>query len=202
MTRSVRSRAPGCERGRGGRGLLSLRSSEQRCSDARPSSHTTTRAPSDAVPIPCTAVTVAGKAPTIGHNFVAPSATLAGDVKLGSGASVWYGAVVRAHGASVSIGELSNVQENATVVSAPSAPVSIGKLVTIGAGSLVNGATLLDGCSVGPGCVVSTGASIGAKAVLAAGSVLPPRATVPAGQVCAPAQTRSPCAPHRAAARG
>ncbi|KAG8463595.1 hypothetical protein KFE25_003868 [Diacronema lutheri] len=137
------------------------------------------------LPIPCTVVTVGAKAPTIGQSFVAPSATVAGDVMLDTGASVWYGAVVRAHGSRVTIGEMSCVQENAIVTSKPTAPVSVGKLVTIGAGSLVEGATLLDGCSVGPGCVVSPGSSIGAKAILAAGSVLAPKATVPAGQLWA-----------------
>jgi carbonic anhydrase/acetyltransferase-like protein (isoleucine patch superfamily) len=152
-----------------------------------------------AVPIPCTAVTLGGKAPTIGQNFVAPSATVAGQVELKAGASVWYGAVVRAQGSSVSIGELSAVHENATVLSTKDAPVSIGKLVTVGAGSTVVGATLLDGCTVGCGCIVPAGASIGAKSILTAGSVLAPRTTVPAGQVRALRifKPRVPRAPRR-----
>ncbi|KAJ1625033.1 trimeric LpxA-like protein [Pavlovales sp. CCMP2436] len=137
------------------------------------------------LPIPCTLVTIGGKAPSIGQNFVAPSASLVGDVSLSPGASVWYGAVVRATGAPITIGELSCVQENATLVSKPSAPLSIGRLVTIGAGALVEGATLLDGCSVGPGCIIAAGSSMGVTSILAAGSVLAAKTAVPAGEIWA-----------------
>lgn len=137
------------------------------------------------LPIPCTAVSLGGKTPSIGQNFVAPSATLAGQVDLKPGASIWYGAIVRAQGAAITIGELSNVQENATLTSRPAMPLSIGKLVTIGAGSIVDASTLGDGCTLGCGCIVPSGSTIGANAFIAAGSVLPPKANVPAGQVWA-----------------
>jgi len=135
------------------------------------------------LPVPCTAVKVAGKAPTIGQSFVAPSATLTGAVDLKAGASVWYGAVIRAQGAPISIGEMSSVQENATLTASGSAPVSVGKLVTIGAGSIIDSASVGDEAHIGCGCIVSAGAAIGKGAVLTAGSVLPAKTTVPANEI-------------------
>mmetsp|Transcript_21026 Transcript_21026/g.56593 ORF Transcript_21026/g.56593 Transcript_21026/m.56593 type:complete len:283 (-) Transcript_21026:550-1398(-) len=135
------------------------------------------------LPVPCTAVKLAGKSPAVGTSFVAPSATLAGAVDVKAGASVWYGAIVRAQGAPVIIGEMSNIQENATVTAKPGGAVSVGKLVTVGAGSVVEASTISDKASVGCGCIVPAGCTIGKGAVLLGGSVLSPKTTVPAGQV-------------------
>ena len=131
------------------------------------------------LPIPTTVVKVDGKAPTLGEaSFVAPSANLIGAVELGSGASAWYGALLKGDTKPVRLGKLSSVGENASVVGS-----IVGDHVTIGAGSVVSFSTLADECSVGLGCTVGKGCSLGKNAMLAAGAVLPPGTAVPAGQV-------------------
>uniref|UniRef100_A0A7S0EHD3 Uncharacterized protein n=1 Tax=Phaeocystis antarctica TaxID=33657 RepID=A0A7S0EHD3_9EUKA len=138
------------------------------------------------LPIPTTVVKVDGKAPDIGEaSFVAPSANLIGNVQLGQGASAWYGALLKGDTKPVSLGKLSSVGENASVVGS-----TVGDNVTIGAGSIVSFSTLADECSVGLGCTVGKGSSIGKNAMLAAGAVLPAGTVVPAGQVWAGAPAK------------
>lgn len=135
--------------------------------------------PGAAVPIPTTAVKVAGKCPAVaGAAFVAPSANLVGAVTLGEGVSTWYSSVLQAKSAPVVVGELSSIGDRALVVDSV-----LGKSVHVGAGAIVSGAKLADSCSVGMGCVVSKGASLGSGAQLAAGSVLPSGASVPANEL-------------------
>ncbi|KDD72217.1 hypothetical protein H632_c3683p0, partial [Helicosporidium sp. ATCC 50920] len=123
--------------------------------------------------------------------FVAPSASVIGDVKIGSSSSVWYGAVVRGDVGSVSIGSHTSIQDNAMVHVARhnaqnlSRGTAIGSHVTVGHGAVVHAATLEDGCFVGAGATVMDGATVERGAVLAAGALLAPGATVPAGEVWA-----------------
>lgn len=131
------------------------------------------------LPIPTTAVKVGGKAPAVGEaSFVAPSANLIGAVQLAPGASAWYGSLLKGDTKPVTIGKLSSVGDNATVVGC-----TVGDNVSIGAGSLVVSSTLADESSIGLGCKVAAGCTIGKNAMLAAGSVLPAGSVVPAGQV-------------------
>ena len=128
------------------------------------------------LPIPTTGVKLGGKAPAVaGASFVAPSANLVGAVKLGEGASAWYGSLLKG---TVEIGAMSSVSDKAVVVDSV-----VGKCVNIGAGAIVTGAKLADECSVGMGCKLGKGSSIGKGGALAAGSVLPAGASVPAGQL-------------------
>lgn len=134
------------------------------------------------LPLPCTVVKYAGKAPSVdAAAFVAPSANLIGAVELGRGASVWYSSLIKGDKAgSVLIGELASVGDRAIVNSS-----TIGKNATIGAGAIVSGAIVGDGSSVGMGAKVGTKSSIGAGAILAAGSVLKPGTTIPPKQLWA-----------------
>lgn len=74
-------------------------------------------------------ITVYGKTPDVGSAaFVAPNATLAGDVMLAAGSSVWYGAVVRGDTGAIRIGKNSNIQDNAVLHTGPNLGVTIGKM--------------------------------------------------------------------------
>src|SRR5579884_3771598 len=76
--------------------------------------------------------------------YVAPTATLIGDVTVEAGASVWFGAVLRGDDAPIRVGPRSNVQDNAVLHADVGFPTTIGAGVTIGHGAIVHGATLED----------------------------------------------------------
>lgn len=139
-----------------------------------------------------TIMPLAGKRPVLGDRvFVAPSASVIGDVKLGDGASVWYGAVVRGDVNSVTIGEKTNVQDNVLIHVARNNPQSkpiptiIGSSVTIGHGATIHAATIKDCVVVGMGATVMDGATVEAGAIVGAGALVPPGATIPANQIWA-----------------
>jgi len=131
------------------------------------------------LPLPTTAVKISSKAPAVGGaSFVAPSANLVGAVHMGEGSSAWYSSLLKGEAKSVEIGEMSSVGDRSIVVDS-----IVGKCVHIGAGAVVQSATLGDESSVGMGSNIGKGASLGAGAALAAGSVLPAGTAVPAGQL-------------------
>ena len=127
-----------------------------------------------------------GRAPRLGAEvFVAPTAAVVGDVTLGYGASVWYGASMRGDVHWISVGPGSNVQDCATVhVSRGTHPCRIGSGVTVGHNAVVHGCTVEDDVLVGMGAVVLDGAVIGAGSIIGAGAlvtmntVVPPRSLV------------------------
>jgi carbonic anhydrase/acetyltransferase-like protein (isoleucine patch superfamily) len=126
--------------------------------------------------------------------FVAPTATLVGDVIVEAGASIWYGAVIRADYAPVIVRRGANVQDNAVIHGPPGLTTDIGAGATVGHNCVVHGATLGAECLVANGSVVLDGATIGAKALVAAGSVVAAGTNVPAGMLFAgaPATVRRP----------
>jgi carbonic anhydrase/acetyltransferase-like protein (isoleucine patch superfamily) len=126
--------------------------------------------------------------------FVAPTATLVGDVIVEAGASVWYGAVIRADYAPVIIRAGANVQDNAVVHGAPGLTTDIGAGATVAHNCVVHGATLGEECLVANGSVVLDGATIGARSLIAAGSVVAAQFEVPPGMLAAgaPAEVKRP----------
>ncbi|WP_309125568.1 gamma carbonic anhydrase family protein [Kocuria sp.] len=127
----------------------------------------------------------AGHAPRIDPSaFVAPTATVVGDVELGPGSGVFYGAVVRGDRSSVRLGARSNLQDNVVVHSDPEHPCTIGAGVSVGHGAVVHGCTVEDDVLVGMNATVLNGAVIGAGSLVAAGAVVlegtvvPPRSLV------------------------
>lgn len=104
--------------------------------------------------------------------FVAASATICGDVRLGRDASVFYGAVLRGDLQSIVIGRGSNVQDNAIVHLSDAFGTVVGDWVTVGHGAILHGCTVEDGCLVGMGAIVLDGARIGADSIVAAGSLV------------------------------
>lgn len=124
--------------------------------------------------------------------FVAPNATLIGGVRLGEGASVWYGAVLRADNEPITIGKDSNVQDNVTFHTDLGKPVTLGEGVSIGHNAVVHGATIEDFALIGMGAVVLNEAVIGAESLVAAGAVVPQGAVIPPRSLVAgvPAKVR------------
>ncbi|HRN28768.1 MAG TPA: gamma carbonic anhydrase family protein [Terrimesophilobacter sp.] len=116
--------------------------------------------------------------------FVAPNATLIGDVTLASGSSVFYGAVLRGDTDSITLGAGSNLQDNVVVHCDKGVPTSIGANVSVGHGAVVHGCTVEDDCLIGMGATVMNHAVIGAGSLVAGGAVVlegtvvPPRSLV------------------------
>lgn len=117
--------------------------------------------------------------------YVAPTAVLIGDVRVGAGASVWFGAILRGDSEHIELGEGSNVQDNTVVHTAEGLPTVIGRRVTIGHGATLEGCVVEDGALVGMASVVLQRARVGSGAVLAAGAVLRERDEVPPGCIAA-----------------
>ncbi len=116
--------------------------------------------------------------------WIAPNATLVGAVRLGAGASVWYGAVLRADNEPITIGARSNVQDNCAFHVDVDAPVTLGEGVSVGHNAVIHGATVEDNVLIGMGAIIMNGAIIGSESLIAAGAlisegvVIPPRSLV------------------------
>ena len=129
-------------------------------------------------------ITINGRSPADhGAAFVAENATLAGCVRLAKESSVWYGAVRRADTGCITIGENSNVQDNAVLHTGPGLDVTIGRGVSIGHGAIVHGCTVGDNCLIGMHATILNGAVIGAGSLIAAGALVPEKMVVPAGSL-------------------
>ncbi|MBO0860254.1 MAG: gamma carbonic anhydrase family protein [Chloracidobacterium sp.] len=121
-----------------------------------------------------------GKHPRIGQNvFIAPTAVIIGEVEIGDGASVWYGAVLRGDEGRIVIGRGSNIQDNAVIHTTPEIPTIIKADVTIGHGALLEGCTVEDGAVIGMGAIALHAAVIGPQAMVAAGGVVTPGSIIP-----------------------
>lgn len=123
------------------------------------------------------------------NNFIAPNASVIGNVELNDSASVWYGAVLRGDQSSIYVGGMSSIGDRTVIQSAAinptgfSARTYIGSYVTIGQGCILRACTVDDRSMVGDGCVIMEGALVDRTAKLEAGSVLPSGARVPEGEV-------------------
>ena len=115
--------------------------------------------------------------------YLFPGCVVTGDVTMGKAASVWYNAVVRGDMAPITIGEGSNIQDNAVVHVDNGFPTVIGNGVTIGHGAIVHGCTVEDDCIIGMGAVLLNGARIGKKCIIGAGTLVPEGKEVPEGSV-------------------
>jgi carbonic anhydrase/acetyltransferase-like protein (isoleucine patch superfamily) len=112
-------------------------------------------------------------APSLGNGaWVAPSADLIGDVRLGSRCSVWFGAVIRADNTPIIIGDDSNIQDGAIGHSDPGAPLTVGARVTVGHMAILHGCTVGDGALIGMGARVLNGAVIGTRCLVGAGALV------------------------------
>lgn len=138
-----------------------------------------------------------GVAPTVHETaFVAPTATLVGDVTVEEGASIWYGAVVRADYAPVVVRAGANVQDGAVVHAPPGMPCEIGPGATVAHNCVVHGATIGAEALIANGAVVLDGATIGERTLVAGGSTVRPGATIGSEVMAAgsPAAEKGPTA--------
>src|SRR3954467_9176820 len=125
-----------------------------------------------------------GSAPQLSTGaWVAPSADLIGEVRLGPRASVWFGAVIRADNTPIVIGEDSNIQDGAVGHSDPGAPLTIGARVTVGHQAVLHGCTLRDDCLIGMGARILNGAVIESDCIVGAGALVTEGKTFPAGRL-------------------
>lgn len=111
--------------------------------------------------------------------FVAPNASVWGDVTVGEGSVVLFGAVLRAEDDRVIVGSETNIQDNAVVHCDAGFPAIIGDRTTVGHSAVVHGAVIGDGCLVGIGALALNGSVMGDGSWLAAGSVLPEGKEIP-----------------------
>ena len=118
-----------------------------------------------------------------GAVFVAANATVLGNVTLGRGVNIWYGAVLRADEGALILGENSNVQDNAVLHCDPGGQVVLGKNVTVGHSAIVHGCTVGDNCLIGMHATILNGAVIGAGSLIAAGALVPEGTVIPAGSL-------------------
>lgn len=111
--------------------------------------------------------------------YCAPNATVVGEVNLGDNVNIWYGAVLRGDSGAITIGEGTNIQDNAVLHE----QTCIGKHCTIGHGAIVHGCTLGNRCVIGMGAIVLNGAVLGENCLVGAGAVVTGKMDAPAGSL-------------------
>ena len=111
--------------------------------------------------------------------YIAPNATVIGDVQLGDRVSIWYGAVLRGDSGPIIIGDDSNVQDNCVIHE----KTTLGKGCTVGHGAILHGCTIGDHCLVGMGAIVLDGAVLEEDCMVGAGALVTGKTVAPAGSL-------------------
>ena len=127
--------------------------------------------------------------------FIAPNATVLGDVTVGEHSSFFFGAVARAEFTPIVIGARTNIQDNCVLHTDPDAmPLQIGEGCTVGHGAILHSCTVGDNSLIGMGAIVLNGAVIGRNCIVAAGALVPQNMVVPDGSLVmgSPAKIRRP----------
>ncbi|MFD4352561.1 gamma carbonic anhydrase family protein [Nocardia sp. NPDC058518] len=138
-----------------------------------------------------------GKSPVVAEDaFIAPTATLVGDVTVESGASVWYGAVLRGDFGPVIVRVGANVQDGSVLHSTPAAVCEIGAGATIAHLCVIHGATIGAQALIANGAIVLDAAVIGARSLVAAGSLVTAGTVIPEEVLVtgSPAKVKGPIA--------
>lgn len=130
---------------------------------------------------------VKGILPQMGENcFLAPNATLVGDVRMGNDCSVWFNAVVRGDVNSIRIGNKVNIQDGAVLhCTYQKTQVHLGNNVSVGHNAIVHGCKVHDNVLIGMGAIVMDDVEIGSNTIIAAGAVVTEGTKVPAGCIFA-----------------
>jgi carbonic anhydrase/acetyltransferase-like protein (isoleucine patch superfamily) len=115
--------------------------------------------------------------------WIAPTATLVGDVRVEEDASIWYGAVLRADFGPIIVRCGANVQDGSVLHGGQDPVTEIGEGVTVGHLCVVHGAVIQTEALIGNGATVLDGAVVGIRALVAAGSTVPPGMIIPAGML-------------------
>ena len=111
--------------------------------------------------------------------YIAPNATVVGDVVLHKDVNIWYGAVLRGDCGKITVGEGTNIQDNAVVHD----ETTLGKFCTVGHTAIVHGCTVGDDCLIGMGAVILSGAVLGDGCIVGAGALVTGKTNAPAGSV-------------------
>ncbi|WP_341834272.1 gamma carbonic anhydrase family protein [Chitinophaga pollutisoli] len=130
---------------------------------------------------------VKGVHPQMGDNcFIAPNATIVGDVVMGKDCSVWFNAVVRGDVNSIRMGDKVNIQDGAVIhATYQKTKTNIGNNVSIGHNAIVHGCTVEDNVLIGMGAIVMDNCHIGSNTIIAAGAVVLENTLVEAGCIYA-----------------
>ncbi len=115
--------------------------------------------------------------------LITPTATVLGDVTIGAGSSVWYGAVVRGDSERIRIGRETNIQDLCVLHADPGFPCTLADRVTVGHGAIVHGATVEDDVMIGMRAVVMNGAVIGKGSLIAVAAVVTEGTVIPPGSI-------------------
>lgn len=138
-------------------------------------------------------ITIDGATPVTAESaFLAPTATLCGDVALGEQSSAFYGVCARGDSAPIRVGDRTNLQDNVVLHADAGFPCTLGDDVTVGHSAVVHGATVEEGCLIGMSATVMNGAVVGAHTMVAAGALVLEGTVIPSGSLVAgvPAKVR------------
>jgi carbonic anhydrase/acetyltransferase-like protein (isoleucine patch superfamily) len=111
--------------------------------------------------------------------FIAPGASVIGDVTIGKESSVWFNAVLRGDEGPITIGQRVNIQDNSTGHLYPDFPLTIEDDVTVGHNVILHGCTIKKGSLIGMGSTILDGVEIGEYCFIAANSLIPPGKKIP-----------------------
>jgi gamma-carbonic anhydrase len=125
------------------------------------------------------------KQPVVGEGtFVAETAVLVGDVRIGRRSSVWYGVVLRGDVYYIRIGDEVSIQDNSVVhVTGGAHATIVGDRVTVGHSAVLHGCTIEDDCIIGMGAVIMDRARIGRRCIVGAGALVTPGTDIPEGHL-------------------
>ncbi len=115
--------------------------------------------------------------------WVAPGAQVIGDVVLGPGSSVWFGAVLRGDAERLTIGARANIQDNSVLHTDPGFALVIGAGCTVGHRAILHGCTLEDNVLIGMGATILNGARIGTGCLIGAGALITEGKQIPPGSL-------------------
>lgn len=126
--------------------------------------------------------------------FIASNSTIIGNVSVGRGSTIWFGAILRGDTEPIEVGEQTNLQDGVIVHGDPGLPVHIGNRVTVGHAALIHGCTIEDEVLIGMRATILNGAVIGTGSLVAAGALVTENMQVPPGSVVmgVPAKVRGP----------
>jgi len=117
--------------------------------------------------------------------WIAPNATVLGDVRIGAKSSVWYQSVLRGDINYIEIGKCTNLQDGVIGHLSDDHPLIVGDYVTIGHGAVIHACEIGDECLIGMNATILDGAIIGKQSIVAAGTVVPSGMVVPEGSLVA-----------------